>query len=699
MLKFPQRHPGTDRGLVHWICLPAGGYRVCTVMASIALLVVPLYANVPGQKLVLAPPTRDDIIRSLGPDAQGLQIQPDSLPDIFALTAGRIDEDPKKFIVEQPYVAGRWVGGKASIEFARDLSYTIVSVYDKKGKRQRIYSVTRRPLSKKVAAALAQTVDTPSPLPTDEAIPLSSDAAIEEVYEEVAVEVPPPSSSPASAKRKSESKKAVASLPKEAGVDDFEWDDNVGAYVPKGKGSWAKTTSTSNVSESYETPRTSKGSSKSASKSVPVVAKNATPPPSPRSVPVATPSPSVAAVASAHVVDTDVPSTEELLGIEGGESGSASSKLKSGPVQVAKNVSHSQMPAAAASSSYVWSDEEGAYVPKSKSSSGSKVGKEPALEKASVPPVYEEPSSRQRKKVSQEVESVRASEVVAVAQVPSAVSQAELAGPDTSGADGWSPQASKRARSVEPEELPVKESRKKGSAKEVAPPSVEALMETAGPDTAGADAWTPKETPKRKAEPEEDLALKAAMKVASVPKPTTPSPAVNPSIDDLLKVAAESKKAVPSESESWVPKTSTSKRNKADDADVAAEIERVKKMEARKEKAAAASPVIAVRQDVNNPEEGVLPIHSFEKFSGARYGRHREYERRVYWGKRPKAPVENYDFYVDEVDRKKEFQTIYYYQKGKVPKLVAQEKYSSVKFLSNYDVDSAKNGSPKVTKY
>ncbi len=90
----------------------------------------------------IVPASMQDIITALGPDAHGLKISQETLPDLFALTASRIEENPKQFIVEQPYTDGRWKGGKAVIEYARDLSYTLVSIYDKSGNRQRIYSVS-----------------------------------------------------------------------------------------------------------------------------------------------------------------------------------------------------------------------------------------------------------------------------------------------------------------------------------------------------------------------------------------------------------------------------------------------------------------------------------------------------------------------------------------------------------------------------
>jgi len=681
-----------------------------SLVLTLAFLLMPLEANVPQQMYVLAPPTTEDIVRSMGPDAQGLQILPDSLPDIFTLTAGRIDEDPKKFIVVQPYIAGRWVGGRAVIEYARDLSYTLVSVYDKKGKRQRIYSVTRRPASNLVAVprsepAVAAVVVTPPAEPETERAPASpsvlpSAELDEESLEEVSV----------SLKKSTPKTTGPTKSTAKAGPGGFEWDDAAGAYVqPGGKKQPSKKAPKpsrksvspvpSNPIATIAAPATSVPAAPVLVTPVPVVASVPKPSVAPKpaaasSVPASplrtVPSPpasvrsAVEAVASKEqVVDAEVPSTEELLGIEKVTTVQRVEPAKAvvEPVVLpTKRPEPTQMPAAAAASQYVWDDEEGAYVPK-KSGGAKKTVSAPvsapvdvpvpvtvAIPKSSskewvpeprskavtpevseppAPPPFEEqvPSSRKRKKVSQDVEMVRESAAVAVAQVP------------------------------------------------IQEPVVDPMTD-AGPDTNPADAWTPKETPKpRVVDSADDPALKAAVKVASVPRP---APAAQPSIDDLLKAAAESKKSVPSESEGWVPRSSA--RKATSEAEIAAELARVQKREALKEKEAAA-PKVTIKQDVNNPEEGVLPIHAFEKFSGARYGRHREYERRVFWGKRAKAPIQNYDFYVDEVDRKKETHTVYYYQKGKVPKLVAQERYTNAKFLSNYDVDLSKHGTPKVTKY
>lgn len=165
-----------------------------------------------------------------------------------------------------------------------------------------------------------------------------------------------------------------------------------------------------------------------------------------------------------------------------------------------------------------------------------------------------------------------------------------------------------------------------------------------------------------------------------IPKSAPPPDA---SIDNLLKISGQNPAAAAAESDAWVPKNT--KLPKAD-ADVIADLNRIKAQKP------APVPVVKINRDINNPEAGVLPANSFEKFVGPRYGRHREYERRLMFGKKPNSKVKEYDFYVDEVDRKKEIHNVYYYKKGKVPKLVAVEKHDNVTFLSNYDVDKEDKG-------
>src|SRR5579864_2917132 len=67
-----------------------------------------------------------EIISAMGPDALGLQFDPDTLPDISTLTMSRFEDKSQNFIVEHPYTSGRWRGGKAVVEYARDLSYALV---------------------------------------------------------------------------------------------------------------------------------------------------------------------------------------------------------------------------------------------------------------------------------------------------------------------------------------------------------------------------------------------------------------------------------------------------------------------------------------------------------------------------------------------------------------------------------------------
>jgi hypothetical protein len=106
-------------------------------------------------------------------------------------------------------------------------------------------------------------------------------------------------------------------------------------------------------------------------------------------------------------------------------------------------------------------------------------------------------------------------------------------------------------------------------------------------------------------------------------------------------------------------------------------------------------PIVKVNRDINNPEEGITPFYSLEKFSGGQYGRHREFERRVIYKQNKKSSVQGYDFYIDEVDRKQEKHYLYYYKvdpKTKKVKLVATEKHEKVSFLSNYDVGAEDKG-------
>ncbi|HVO32297.1 MAG TPA: hypothetical protein VMU17_00175, partial [Elusimicrobiota bacterium] len=192
-----------------------------------------------------------DIVSSLGPDALGLNFIAERLPDVNALEASRLEGRGEKFIVEHPYTGGRWKGGKAVVEYARDLSYAIVSIYDKDGHRQRIYSVTPRAVEREkpltVGQLAAERGETETPPEANEAPPAEAAPAVES---KPAEPPPPPASSRHSKKsRKSKTQTpAQTQAPAAAPVDSsaamaaevaaktngFEWNDDVGAYVPVG---------------------------------------------------------------------------------------------------------------------------------------------------------------------------------------------------------------------------------------------------------------------------------------------------------------------------------------------------------------------------------------------------------------------------------------------------------------------------------
>lgn len=761
-------------------------------------------ANVPQQVYVLAPPTASDIVRAMGSDALGLNLSPESLPDIFTLTASRIDEDPAKFMIVQPYESGRWMGGQAVIEYARDLSYTLVSVYDKTGRRQRIYSVTAQPKTKDAARRLAQSESGAAPAALTESSAESSpedeaEPTVESLKEEMAtaqaaaapVSAPAEMRSAAAEKKKAADQRspAVEKKPASARVTEgappaprgaraasrgFQWDDGAGAYVKSGsrtttrvaKAPASKTSAPKPPPKAVPAVRVEEPEPPPPAAEPPSISKQETPAAeevepepavtdlteaeiqaelaklkkeetsqkkskrtgmaesasaaTPRSVsradakagtPAAVPL-SEAEDVPAPVVESQVPSEEELLGPV-----VATSRVTQAPILVApalagdRPISRSTEPPLPRSNGapssraaeqkaipndFVWSEDENAYVPKESLKKTAKLTADvPAASAAPVPlpavsaspstqdtPV-EPPASGARRR-RQEAEKIETSADRPAVAVPS---------------DSWSPAATARGGSDDLTEAEIqaelariraKHGEKKKPAKAIEEPP---YVEGPGPDTQAADAWVPKEV-KPRAAVEPEVPVPSVPQVASVPKPPSPS------ISDLLEAAAASRQAVPGESDAWVPRD-VKTPSRPTEKEIQVELARVKKLEAEQAALEAKSRAQAapVKKDIGNPEEGVLPIHAFEKFSGGRYGRHREYERRVFWGKRAKAPIQNYDFYVDEVDRKKEIQNIYYYQKGKVPKLVAQERYADVKFLSNYDVDTAKLEKPKVTKY
>jgi hypothetical protein len=140
------------------------------------------------------------------------------------------------------------------------------------------------------------------------------------------------------------------------------------------------------------------------------------------------------------------------------------------------------------------------------------------------------------------------------------------------------------------------------------------------------------------------------------------------------------------EGENWAPNSKQAKLSKQDEQTLAM---------INTLKSPSNTAVVKVNRDVNNPEEGVKPFYSLEKYSGAQYGRHREFERRVMYKQNIKSSFKGYDFYIDEVDRKQEKHYLYYYKidtKTKKAKLLATEKHERVTFLSNYDIGSEDKG-------
>lgn len=243
-------------------------------------------------------------------------------------------------------------------------------------------------------------------------------------------------------------------------------------------------------------------------------------------------------------------------------------------------------------------------------------------------------------------------------------------------------------------------------------------------------------------------------KSASIPsgEPAASAPAAKhadqPDIREQLeennpKAAIESMKqsqaaSAPMESDSWNPKTmevppaadvtsqpaagsaSTRKKRAGDElvpsrvgsgggmeSDTWSPVQKKAKLDPREEQTLAmvskigtATPKPKVSKDINNPEEGVNPFMSLEKFSGPEYGRHREFERRAIYKQNKHSQIQGYDFYIDEVDRKEERHYLYYYKvdpKTKSAKLIGIEKHDHVTFLSDYDIKS--DGKAKIVRY
>jgi len=558
----------------------------------------------------MTPATARDIKLALGPDASGLGLTQDLLPDLFTLTSSRIEESPKQFTLEQPYHSGRWEGGKAVIEYARDLSYTIVSIYDKDGHRQRIYSVK----TDTDHSAGGRTEEEPQARTSDTGVNTSEEA-------------PASSESPARSRRS-----AQAGRRTEGGAEiSYEWDDARGAYVP---------VAASRGSYSEEAAPASRNVSASASPQ-----RESAPPQSSHTR------------RRRHHTETVVASSHVTT--RSSESGTTAQKPSSLPAPM---------------------QDAGVWIP-----SGAKT------------------KSAAQKEATAQVSKVKAGNTTWVERRNTSDVEEAAAPSRKSGVKGSEPKSTRTAAATQTRNIdewvppptqktPTRSHRTEsaGSGSEEQVPTTEELLANAdtktGPDNSGGDSWVPKSTPKTAVvdldtppPPEEPV------KVASLPK----SRPVDNSVDNMLKMANEGKEAMPGDGDKWVPqKTSLP----APDMDLNSEISRVRQQEKKQAAVVKAQPQI--RRDVNNPEEGVLPVSSFEKFSGPMYGRHREYERHFNPGKRPSVSV-LHDFYVDEVDRKKEVHNIYYYQhlKGKVPKLVAVERHEKVSFRSNYDIEKEDTGS------
>jgi hypothetical protein len=676
------------------------------VVFAVPLLQGPALALVPAPHHEWSAASAQDILAALGNDSDGLALSSDKLPDLFELTASRIEEDSKKFLVEQPYTAGRWRGGKVVIEYARDLSYTLVSVYDKHGRRQRIYSVRTKPKDAKVIAQdkarfqqIVQAIDvpgTPQPMAVDTAEPESvppdeTPAASPEkpaAPSEKSARAHEPRSSSKGKRhhRKSREEAVVAAAPvvaaspvvatakvtppvpslaappkekiqkeadavEQAAVEPgaaYEWDEQQGAYVPVKSGR-----------PSGHAAAAALAPARAAAQPAPA------PPPGPpvktskkdrkrhtrhekvESTPSA--SPATALHPSASSTGSDVSSKN---------SDSDSSVWMPGTAQTG-----TASPAAVSTAA------------KSKSGAESVPSTEELLaapDAAETPPPAASSSKRSKSKHSAAAESASVETYVPPPPPePEPVPVVTMTPSEKAAAE-----AVKHAKELE------EEAKRHPASKRAPAPVLAKTNAAAAPEEAqtplDSDKWKPGN---KKPAPAVDPDIP---QVAMIPKPVSREV----QLDNMIH-AAQDGKTVTADGDAWTPKKAPAIPKP--DLETQAEIAQVR--------AQKPAPVVQVKvkRDINNPEEGVMPVNEFEKFAGGRYGRHREYERRFYYGQRPKAPVKNYDFYIDEVDRKKEIHNVYYYKKGKAPQLMAVERHTRVTFLSNYDVEKEDKG--KVTTY
>lgn len=642
------------------------------VLTLFALLAV---RALPEAKTLLIPPNAQEILAVLGPDAKGLDIPPEALPDLFTLTASRLEEDPKLFIVEQPYLGGRWEGGKAIIEYARDLSYTQVSIYDKAGRRQRIYSVRSRvekrqddaPKFKSLldSANVGPAPDTAFAVPdqprrrkrTPPAEKAAAAAPVPEASAPPATTAPAPPAPPP-VTRVETAKAATDDEPVPADAPHYEWDEARAAYVP------VKVTA---VVINPEQPHR-----KTTVKTEPVVVAQAAPAAA-QGARAATPPVEVMELHPAPASKGSDPWWASAVPGDSGK-GSAAPASRSGAPKSAASVP-ARDPAAPVVESSVPSAEE--LIAQAEAPA-----KSPAAE---APP----PSKAATKGSVAKAATPRARSTSSAEPPPEQVIVPSSDAYDLAFEEGPPAKSSKAAKKSPTSAGEDAIAKIDAAAAPASPPSADGNPETAVP--LDSDRWTPK---KGVVYEPQGTPVPDAPQVAMAPKP----PVRDGSIENLMEIAAESKGAMPNEAAAWVPKSTTLP---PPDVDIHEDLSRARKTK-RPVPVVVESPAKHVSRDVNNPEEGVLPVNSFEKSSGGRYGRHREYERRLFFGKKPKAQIgpKEYDFYVEEVDRRKEYQNIYFYKheaKGKPPRLVAVQKHASVTFLSNYDVDKTDKG--KLTRY
>jgi hypothetical protein len=643
----------------------------------------------------IVPASLQDIVKAMGPDAFGLAITQEALPDLFTLTANRIEEDPKQFTIQKPYTSGRWKGGKAVIEYARDLTYTQVSVYDREGQRQRIYSV-RTKFTEQVEQLKAQ-VQEPT-RSSHEANPPSSTPEPEEFE---IVSAPKPVSTKTSTPTTENDSEAKFS---------YEWDDAKGAYVPvvasavvvdavevpakaeeKPPSSQlhkrrhhhveTETAQASGASQSANNDETTVSAALKASQTVPAKVQvnntvwverlpsdDQTPAERPRQKKPPPP---------AETAPTD----------EENQPAQVASVKTSVPQVTPPSSSPSAAPGAAPQDQWVPQEVQQKPNPKK----GIEVAQNPVVAE-SVPSEQElletAPAASQTSASRPSEKKTATSPVVAEQSAPNPVfvptatpTPAPASSPTSAPAS--TPAPASPLKSIRVAAPPSEAVTPAAVSSTEEPPA--ATQKQSGPDTSEGDAWVPKKTPAAVESPEPAA---EPVQVAMVPKPAP----VDNSVENLLKIAGEGSGA-PHESDNWVPQ----KTKPVKTVDLDQEVEQIRARENKQE--AAARKVVKIKQDVNNPEEGVLPVSTFEKFSGPMYGRHREYERRFVPGKTRHAKVPNYNFYVDEVDRKKEIHNVYYYvhQKGKGPRLVAVERHTKVSFLGNYDIEKEDKG--KLTTY